>query len=215
MKLYQSVKAAVPLRAAAERYGLRTNWSGMSRCLFHEDHSPSMKLNEDYFYCFGCGTFGDVIDLTAAIFQIPAFDAALKLARDFHVRVDRELPPGKEESPPLPKGLMADREKREQLWTCLRVLCEYQRLLRKWKETYRPKSPDEPPDDRYVEACQMYDRIDDLTEGLTVGTDDQRARALALVTADNKITLLAERLERIRKEEAAVAKTTEEASKPA
>ena len=126
MKLYQSVKAAVPLRAAAERYGLRTNWSGMARCLFHEDHSPSMKLNETYFYCFGCGTHGDVIDLTAAIFQIPAFDAALKLARDFHVRVDRDLPPGKEESPPLPKGLMAGREKREQLWTCLRVLCEYQ-----------------------------------------------------------------------------------------
>jgi hypothetical protein len=48
----------------------------------------------------------------------------------------------------------------------------------------------------------MYDRIDDLTDGLTVGTEDQRARALKLVTADNKITLLAERLERIRKEEA-------------
>lgn len=47
----------------------------------------------------------------------------------------------------------------------------------------------------------MYERIDDLTEGLTVGTEEQRARALALVTADNKITLLAERLERLRKEE--------------
>ena len=202
IKLYQSVKAAVPLRAAAERYGLRTNWSGMARCLFHEDHSPSMKLNETYFYCFGCGTHGDVIDLTAAIFQIPAFDAALKLARDFHVRVDRELPPGKEESPPLPKGLMADREKREQLWTALRVLCEYQRLLRCRKEQYAPKTPEEPPDDRFVEACQMYERIDDLTEGLTVGTEQQRTRALELVTADNKITLLAERLVRLRKEDA-------------
>ena len=47
----------------------------------------------------------------------------------------------------------------------------------------------------------MYERIDDLTEGLTVGTEEQRARALALVTADNKITLLAERLGRLRKEE--------------
>ena len=46
----------------------------------------------------------------------------------------------------------------------------------------------------------MYECIDDLTGGLTVGTEEQRARALALVTADNKITLLAERLERLRKE---------------
>lgn len=61
MNLYETVKAAVPLRAAADRYGLQQNWSGMTRCLFHEDHTPSMKLNDDYFYCFGCGTHGDVI----------------------------------------------------------------------------------------------------------------------------------------------------------
>lgn len=48
----------------------------------------------------------------------------------------------------------------------------------------------------------MYDRIDDLTEGLTVGTEEQRSRTLALVTAENKITLLAERVERLRKEDA-------------
>jgi hypothetical protein len=40
-----------------------------------------------------------------------------------------------------------------------------------------------------------------LNYGVRFGTDEQRARALALVTADNKITLLAERLERLRKEE--------------
>ena len=42
MNLYETVKAAVPLRAAADRYGLQQNWSGMTRCLFHEDHTPSM-----------------------------------------------------------------------------------------------------------------------------------------------------------------------------
>ena len=93
MNLYETVKAAVPLREAAARYGLRVNWSGMTRCLFHEDHTPSMKLNEDYFYCFGCGTHGDVIDLTAAIFQIPIFDAARKLAWDFHVPLDKPAAP--------------------------------------------------------------------------------------------------------------------------
>ncbi len=29
-----------------------------------------MKLNEDYFYCFGCGATGDVIDLAARLFDL-------------------------------------------------------------------------------------------------------------------------------------------------
>ena len=62
--------------------------------------------------------------------------------------------------------------------------------------------PSVPPDDRFAEACQMYDRIDDLTDGLTVGTEEQQSRTLALVTAENKIILLAERVERLRKEDA-------------
>lgn len=203
MNLYETIKAAVPLREAAARYGLRVNWSGMTRCLFHEDHTPSMKLNEDYFYCFGCGTHGDVIDLTAAIFGLPIFDAARKLAWDFHVPLDTPAapPPQSDLSPEVKTDLARRKEQQEQLWTALRVLCEYQRLLRRWKEQYAPKTPEEPPDDRFVEACQMYECIDDLTDGLTVGTEEQRSRALALVTADNKITLLAERLERLRKEE--------------
>ena len=211
MTLYETVKAAVPLRAAAERYGLRQNWSGMTRCLFHEDHTPSMKLNEDYFYCFGCGTHGDVIDLTAALFGLPVFDAARKLAWDFHVPLEKPADPSpqSELSPDIKTDLVKRKEEQALLWTSLRVLCEYQRLLRRWRTQYAPRSPDEPIDDRFVEACQMYDRIDDLTEGLTVGTEEQRKRALALVTADNKITLLAERLERIRKEEAAVGEAKE------
>lgn len=111
MNLYETVKAAVPMREAAARYGLRVNWSGMTRCLFHEDHSPSMKLNEDYFYCFGCGTHGDVIDLTAAIFQIPIFDAARKLAWDFHVPLDKPAaPPAQSELSPEVKTDLARRK---------------------------------------------------------------------------------------------------------
>ena len=111
-------------------------------------------------------------------------------------------PPQSSLSPEVKTDLARRKEQQEQLWTALRVLCEYQRLLRRWKEQYAPKTPEEPPDDRFVEACQMYDRIDDLTEGLTVGTEEQRSRTLALVTAENKITLLAERVERLRKEDA-------------
>ena len=70
MNQFESVKAAVPLRQAAETYGLSVSRNGMTCCPFHEDRHPSMKLNEDYFFCFGCGASGDVIDFTARLFGI-------------------------------------------------------------------------------------------------------------------------------------------------
>ena len=33
----------------------------MMRCPFY-DRNPSMKLNDDYYYCFGCGADGDEIE---------------------------------------------------------------------------------------------------------------------------------------------------------
>jgi len=31
-------------------------------CPFHNEKTPSCYLYEDHFYCFGCTTYGDVID---------------------------------------------------------------------------------------------------------------------------------------------------------
>ena len=67
MNLFETVKAAVTVRLAAEHYGLKVERGGMVRCPFHDDRHPSMKLNESYFYCFGCGATGDVIDFVARL----------------------------------------------------------------------------------------------------------------------------------------------------
>lgn len=70
MSFFETIKADVTLRQAAEHYGLRVLSNGMACCPFHEDRHPSMKLNEDYFFCFGCGASGDVIDFIATIFDV-------------------------------------------------------------------------------------------------------------------------------------------------
>ena len=49
-------------------------------CPFHSDNAPSMKLNDTYYYCFGCGATGDVIDLTAKLFR-PESPASRRKAR--------------------------------------------------------------------------------------------------------------------------------------
>ena len=93
MNLFESVKAAVTVRQAAEHYGLEVNRGNMICCPFHNDRTPSMKLNEDYFYCFGCGVTGDVIDFVARLFNLSSYDAAKKLAYDFGI--DPDKPPAR------------------------------------------------------------------------------------------------------------------------
>ena len=89
MTLFELVKQTIHVRDAAEHYGLQVNRSGMCRCPFHDDRHPSMKLNEKYFYCFGCGATGDVIDLVARLFGLSSFEAAQKLAQDFGIDPDK------------------------------------------------------------------------------------------------------------------------------
>ena len=91
MNLLESVKATVTVKQAAGHYGVEVQINGMFRCPFHNDHHPSMKLNEDFFFCFGCGATGDVIDLVSRLFGLSSYDAAQKLACDFGL--DQDKPP--------------------------------------------------------------------------------------------------------------------------
>lgn len=81
MDIFTTVKAAVTVRQAAEHYGLQASRNGMTCCPFHDDRHPSMKLNERYFYCFGRGVTGDVIDLVARLFDLRSYEAAQKLGK--------------------------------------------------------------------------------------------------------------------------------------
>ena len=90
---------------------------------------------------------------------------------------------------------------REDQLRCQRVLSEYLRLLTDWKKRYAPTDPDAEPDDRYVEACQMIETIDYLTDLLIVGTLEQRVKAVDLLLADGKIEQLEQRLRLLREEE--------------
>ena len=84
MNVFEVVKQNVTVRQAAELYGFKPNRSGLIRCIFHNDGTPSMKVDRRY-YCFGCGCTGDVIDFTAQLFGLKSREAALKLADDFGI----------------------------------------------------------------------------------------------------------------------------------
>lgn len=84
MNLFETIKASVSTRQAAKAYGLEVDAHGMALCPFHDDHRPSLLLDQRY-YCFGCHATGDVIDFAARLFGISQRNAALKLAQDFGI----------------------------------------------------------------------------------------------------------------------------------
>ena len=196
MDLFESVKAAATARQAAEHYGLKTGQGNMVCCPFHADRTPSMKLNEDYFYCFGCGAHGDVIDLVARLFNLSSYDAAKKLAYDFGI--DPDKPPAAA-ALRKPKYPLAKAFQREELH-CQRVLCDYLHLLERWKVQCAPKTPEDTIDDCFVEACQMLDYIEDLADILTFAELEVRVKTVDMLQKDGMIDRLEERLKRTEKE---------------
>lgn len=138
MNLFESVKAAVTVRQAAEHYGLKVGHGNMACCPFHNDHTPSMKLNEDYFYCFGCGATGDVIDFVARLFNLSNYGAAQKLAYDFGIDPDKPPAAAALRKPKCPQAKAFQKEELH----CRRVLCDYLHLLENWKVQYAPKTPE-------------------------------------------------------------------------
>ena len=139
MTLFELVKQNICVPDAAEHYGLQVNRNGMCSCPFHEDQHPSMKLNERYFYCFGCGATGDVIDFTARLYKLSPKEAAEKLAQDFGIGPDK--PPAAAALPKPERPLL--KAYRQEEVRCLRVLCDYLHLLEGWKQNYAPSHPDE------------------------------------------------------------------------
>ena len=87
MNVFEAVKEAVSTKQVAIQYGFRPNHSGLICCPFHNDKTPSMKVDKR-FYCFGCGATGDVIDFVSKLYGMDCTHAAIKIAGDFGVNYE-------------------------------------------------------------------------------------------------------------------------------
>lgn len=169
--VFEAVKQSITVREAAQMYGIEINRSGMACCPFHDDKNPSMKLNEEYFYCFGCGATGDVIDFTARLYNLSPKEAAEKLAQDFGLAYDSQAPPRRCY---VRQKSEAQKFKEDRDHT-FRVLADYFHLLRKWETDYTPKTPEENPHPRFMEAIQRKDYVGYLLDFfLEDGPEEQK-----------------------------------------
>lgn len=171
MSIYKEVKLSVATRQAAENYGIRVSRNGMACCIFHNDKTPSMKVDNRY-HCFGCQADGDVIDFTARLFDISAKDAVAKLAADFGICYD-----GKAYTvPKVTKPKLSQAQKMRQAENrCFIVFCDYLHLLERWKEKYAPRLPDEEMHPRFVEALQKMSHTEYLLDVLLYGSIEGKA----------------------------------------
>lgn len=95
MSIFQEIKEYVTARNVAEHYGLKVGRNGLACCPFHNDHHPSMKIDQ-FYYCFACGAKGDAINYVADTFEISQYDAACRIIEDFNLPISINQIPDKE-----------------------------------------------------------------------------------------------------------------------
>ena len=185
--VFEAVKQSVSTREAAEFYGIKVSRNGMACCPFHDDKNPSMKVDQR-FHCFGCGADGDVIDFTAKLFDLSPKEAAEKLAQDFGLIYDSQAPPRRR----YVRQKTEAQKFREDRQRCYRVLSDYYYLLKKWEADNSPRTPEEEPHPRFVEAIQKKTYVEYLLDLFLYESEEEQKAWIAEHTAE--ITHLERRL---------------------
>ena len=185
--VFEAVKQSVSTREAAAFYGIKVKRNGMACCPFHDDKNPSMKVDQR-FHCFGCGADGDVIDFTEKLFELSPKEAAEKLAQDFGLIYDSQAPPRRR----YVRQKTEAQQFREDWQQCYRVLSNYYYLLKKWEIDNSPRTPEEEPHPRFVEAIQKKTYVEYLLDFFLYESEEEQKAWIAEHTAE--ITHLERRL---------------------
>ena len=177
--VFEAVKQSVSTREAAEFYGIKVSRNGMACCPFHDDKNPSMKVDQR-FHCFGCGADGDVIDFTAKLFDLSPKEAAEKLAQDFGLIYNSQAPPRRR----YVRQKTEAQQFREDRQRCYRILSDYYHLLKRWETDHSPRTPEEEPHLRFVEAVQKKAYVEYLLDFFLYDSEEEQKAWIAEHTAE-------------------------------
>ena len=155
----QIIKDRLTMRKVLEHYGYEPNKKGFACCPFHNEKTPSMKIYDKDYHCFGCGEHGDVITFVQKLFNLPFQETLEKIDIDFGLNLfgDKTFEELRKSHYQL-KQLQAkrEREKAEQE----RAKSEYWaafdecKRLEDNRQKFAPKTPDEELHPLFVEALQ-------------------------------------------------------------
>ena len=184
MSIFDLVRANVSARAAAEYYGIKVSRNGMACCPFHPDKHPSMKLDQR-FHCFGCQADGDAVNLTAGLFGLGNYEAAVKLMKDFNIdhsenanssvgMKSKKTRADQKQLKHQQRIIRIEKQIRNWLSFAEDTLLKYQHLLELWKKRYRPTMEDAEWHPLLEEAMQMQAINEYHLDILLNGSDEER-----------------------------------------
>lgn len=150
---YEEIKRLVGMRQAAEHYGYSVDRQGRCLCPFHKDRHPSMKIypHDRGYYCFSCGSGGDVVKFVGRLYGLDNETAAHKVIEDFSLPIHVE-------------GLSyREKREREQKVRRIREVQDFARKAEGIIRLYRAclcEALRRPDSSHFVEALQVLSIVD-------------------------------------------------------
>ena len=155
----QTIKDRLTMREVLLHYGYEPNRAKFICCPFHNEKTPSMKVYEKSYHCFGCGANGDVISFVKQLFDLSFSETLKKIDNDFCLNLYGEHSfEDLRKSHYRQKQIQAEQERKEiekqqadaEYWA---VFDEWKRLDDN-KRNYAPKTTEEEWHPLFVEALQ-------------------------------------------------------------
>jgi DNA primase len=155
----QTIKDRLTMRDMLSRYGYTADQKGFLCCPFHNEKTPSMRVYEKDYHCFGCQEHGDAISFVQKLFDLSFTDALRKIDTDFGLNIYsnhtfEEL----RRSHYKQMVINAERERKEAEKRSIES--EYWKAFDEWKRlddnkrAHKPKTPDEELHPLFVESLQ-------------------------------------------------------------
>ena len=156
------IKEQLSIAKVLKHYGFEPNRAGFMLCPMHKEDTPSLKIypESNSYYCFGCGTGGDVINFVMHLFHLDFKSVLFRLDTDFHLGII---------DGPRPSSLAVKRQKHER-WKQNRELQSFRndyahktveaRILRHLEKPPEDTPQDSPIWGMYAELMGRLDYLD-------------------------------------------------------
>ncbi|MBR4765463.1 MAG: hypothetical protein IK085_01725 [Clostridia bacterium] len=156
---FEKTAKEVTVRDYVSFVGIPVNRAGKINCPFHNDRTPSMKVDSRY-HCFGCGADGNVIDFVSSYYGISKYEAACRITEEFHLDSETlSSEHGKDYKEKIDYGYIKQ--------YILNYLIYVEKEMKSWLKEYAPKLGDEELHFLFRTASQWLDYVSYLTDTLS------------------------------------------------
>lgn len=174
MTIFEEVKALVDMPTAARHYGVEVGRSNMAICPFHHECTPSMKLYEDHYYCFGCQAHGDVIHFVQQRYGLTPIEAVEQINHDLCLGLDVSKPSEREDIERIKQQKAEQTAYKEWENHAFEMIHRYLWQMRYWFEEFAPKDAQVIHDSRFVYALHHMGYAEYIAEEFLQGDKEKR-----------------------------------------